>query len=479
MLLLALTCERIRPLQGNVVDVLAAGQLANALRSGLDCLEQGAAVLEPERHAALGQLIGRAMLAANHAEDAEELFQRLTKVYESISRSSVRWLASLDQAVLSLHLNKLGRAAESYNVVADDEAAPPALRAEAMAGLAVAMHRLGNHRRALRMLREAGRLFDEHGLAAAATMVRAIICELALRRRLETSEALADRGLGHVEDREDEAGPASLGNELAACIQVLAPHALAGHWLESLRIVLDDGLTAPAGLTALQRELRWHAENGFSGAEASLRIDAALSFLAHEDMRGATVMLGTLAANEQSAQRHVHALELKYCASKLHALGGRPGEALRTYKEYARELIHRTMRDRTQIPTSRFMEKIELRDQKDAAMYRLPLRYRRAYAFIVEHLDDRKLSVRQVAAHVDVTERALQMAFRTHLGVTPAEMIRRHRMEHIRQDLCNSGGRASVQKTAERWGMTNRSTLAHNYRECFAETPTATLRGRS
>jgi transcriptional regulator GlxA family with amidase domain len=82
-----------------------------------------------------------------------------------------------------------------------------------------------------------------------------------------------------------------------------------------------------------------------------------------------------------------------------------------------------------------------------------------------------------VAAHIDVTERALQMAFRKHLGLTPAELIRRHRMEGIRNDLRDSTGAGNVLKTAERWGMSNRSTLAHGYRQLFSETPTGTLRG--
>ena len=64
----------------------------------------------------------------------------------------------------------------------------------------------------------------------------------------------------------------------------------------------------------------------------------------------------------------------------------------------------------------------------------LPLRYRRAYQYILEHLENRDLSVREVATHVDVTERALQMAFRTHLGMTPAELIRRRRIERIRKE---------------------------------------------
>jgi transcriptional regulator GlxA family with amidase domain len=149
------------------------------------------------------------------------------------------------------------------------------------------------------------------------------------------------------------------------------------------------------------------------------------------------------------------------------------------YKDYAREALYRITRERSHVPRSRFLERQVMAEEGDAAMYRLPLRYRRAYRFIMERLGDSQLSIKQIAAHIDVTERALQMAFRKHLGMTPAELIRHHRMQGIRNDLCDGGGAGGVLKTAARWGMANRSTLAHGYRQLFAETPTATLRGRA
>jgi methylphosphotriester-DNA--protein-cysteine methyltransferase len=71
------------------------------------------------------------------------------------------------------------------------------------------------------------------------------------------------------------------------------------------------------------------------------------------------------------------------------------------------------------------------------------------------------------------------MAFRKHLGLTPAEVIRRQRVHGIRAELREGAGADGVQKTAARWGMANRSTLAHTYRQLFSESPTATLRGEN
>jgi len=86
------------------------------------------------------------------------------------------------------------------------------------------------------------------------------------------------------------------------------------------------------------------------------------------------------------------------------------------------------------------------------------------------------LSINQVAASVDVTVRALQMAFRLHLGMTPAELIRRRRMEAIRAELPCTSGRESILDVATRWGMGSRSTLTQNYRQQFGEAPSTTLR---
>ena len=62
----------------------------------------------------------------------------------------------------------------------------------------------------------------------------------------------------------------------------------------------------------------------------------------------------------------------------------------------------------------------------------LPAKYRRAYRYLIDHLESAELTVREIAEHVNVTERALQSAFRQHLGMTPAEVLRRCRVERIR-----------------------------------------------
>lgn len=477
MMLLALTCERVRAQDEHVAQLLLSGELSSALRIGFERLERSAAPRDPHRTAAVGQMLARALLDAGRAQDAEDVFQQLTRTYEDISRASVRWLSSLDQAAMSLHLGRWGRAAEAWNSVAEDDAAPPLVRVEAMCGMACALRRMGEHKRAMSTLREAARMAEaaQHdGMCAIVTLLQ---LELAVRAWLETRDGLSDYALAIAERSLNLEPREALAEKLRALATGFAEHPLVEHGLNALHLVLCGEASGSAGRAKLNGEMKWLRDRGFVALEEDLRLDAALGRLASDDAQGALDALGILARSEDAAQRHRLAIDLKYCWSRLDGASGRQADALRRYKEYAREALYRIARERSHVPHSRFLERQHLAEEGDAAMFRLPLRYRRAYRYILERLDDSTLSIKQVAAHIGVTERALQMAFRKHLGMTPAEMIRHQRMQGIRNDLRDSSGQQSVLKTAARWGLTNRSTLAHAYRQMFAETPTATLRG--
>lgn len=475
MLMLALTCRRVNEMEPGLAAAVLKGQLADAVRLGSERFERTATTATASQRAALGQLVGRALLALGREEEAEELFQRLHKIYETCSRSTVRWQSSLDQAALFLHLNRIGRAAEAFNVVADDDSAPAVLRAEALAGLSIALHRSSEHRRSMHTLNEARRLAQQERLEGTGELLDALGLELTgqcffqaeeLREQAHASEATAP-----------PVDPAPLRRQLAAAIARLGSAELVQRRLRYVEALLCDAVGSAAGRARLNDELRWLREQKLVAFEQLARVEAGMVLVHHGDSRAACDMLGALVYDEQQMRRHRYALELKYCMSKVHALAGRHGDALRLYKDYVMQALHSLKKEWFQIPRSRFLEKHELAEQSDAAKLRLPLRYRKAYQYIVEHLDDRNLSIRQVAAHIDVTERALQMAFRTYLGMTPAELIRSRRMERIRSELKSGAGSEGVLEVASRWGLTNRSTLAHNYRQQFDETPSATLRG--
>ena len=491
MLLLALTAVRASASHDDLAQLFLHGDIAGAMRMGGDRFERSSCVADPAARARLGQLLGRCMLACGQEEEAEELFQRLLKVYESVSRPTVRWHAALDQGMLLLRLNRPSRALECFNTVADDNRAPADVRIEAMAGAAMAMHRSGDSRTALQALDVARRLSDGVADRRVAHLVDALALEIAALQVARTSDALDDHALGTVyrEGAGDAASHGILRQQLGAAAGTLATLLpFAAQRLQHLQHLLSREGNSVSAAAQVGQALAWLRERRLMALETESRIEAARVLIGRDALQAAGEVIAPLTANEQQAQRSRHGQELAYCMARLYQHQGRAEDALRLYRRHAQLALLALRNEGGQKLAPRFLGQPQPAAQGctqavtgvpagDAARMRLPLRYRRAYQYIMEHLNDENLSVRQVAAHVDVTERALQLAFRTHLGMTPLELIRTCRMERIRDDLRQDTGGRGVREVAARWGITNRSTLSNSYRLHFDETPAQTLRG--
>ncbi len=483
MLLLALTALRATPLHADLARLTLEGQLPAALRMGGDHFErlQRTPDTAPQR-SALGQLLGRALLACGREEEAEELFQRQLRHYEAMSRHMVRWYGAMDQGAMLLHLNKPGRAIECLGQVGDDVRAPVAARVEAMAGVAQAMLCAGDCGGAMRSLDAARNLASALGDPRFAQLVDCMALELATLHRERGGDALNDHALGSVyrEGVCDAPDNTLMHQQLGAAADAVRSWSpLVAARMDHLRRMLAADCTGPAAAAQVAQHLSWLRERRMSEFETQARIEGALMLMGRGASHAASELLAPLTFNEQQMHRSRHALELQYCQAKLHQQQGRHLDALRLYRMHTQHAVQslRTYAAAARAPGFVQQTKASAADAGDSAKLRLPLRYRRAYQFMMDHLTDEHLSVRQVAAHVGVTERALQLAFRTHLGVTPAEMIRTRRVERIHGDLQAHGGEAGVLEIASRWGVKNRSTLVHNYRSRFDETPTQTLRG--
>lgn len=102
---------------------------------------------------------------------------------------------------------------------------------------------------------------------------------------------------------------------------------------------------------------------------------------------------------------------------------------------------------------------------------------RRAMAYIDEHAAG-DVSLADVAAACHVSVRALQLAFRRHLGTTPSAYLRRMRLEGVRRELRERDAEeTTVTEVAARWGFAHPGRFAASYRDAFAELPSRTLRG--
>lgn len=102
---------------------------------------------------------------------------------------------------------------------------------------------------------------------------------------------------------------------------------------------------------------------------------------------------------------------------------------------------------------------------------------RAALAHIDAHAACPAATVTTVAAAVAVTPRALQAAFRRHLGITPSAYLRAVRLDRARAELTAAlPGQVTVAGVAARWGYANRDRFTAAYRAAHGETPSATLR---
>ncbi len=111
-------------------------------------------------------------------------------------------------------------------------------------------------------------------------------------------------------------------------------------------------------------------------------------------------------------------------------------------------------------------------DDADAS----PSTVRRAARIIEAHAGE-ELTPGDLARECNVTPRALQYAFRKHLGCTPQDYMKRVRLDLVRRSL-RTGTSTSVSDAAATYGFFNPGRFASDYRQVFDENPGQTL-GRS
>ncbi len=101
----------------------------------------------------------------------------------------------------------------------------------------------------------------------------------------------------------------------------------------------------------------------------------------------------------------------------------------------------------------------------------------RARDYVHDHLSE-GISITDIAARVGVTPRTLQNGFRKAFNLTPAEYIRRTRVEALHQALLASDGTAGVTNLMMNVGIVNFGRYAQYYKEQIGVSPSTTLKGK-
>lgn len=117
-----------------------------------------------------------------------------------------------------------------------------------------------------------------------------------------------------------------------------------------------------------------------------------------------------------------------------------------------------------------FGDALEARSQRRAATTTV----RRAVDFIDANAH-RDITVDDVASAVHMSTRGLQYAFRRTLDTTPAEQMRRARLDGAHREL-SRGRAATVGDVARAWGFAHPSRFAAAYRAIYGVSPSETLR---
>ena len=100
---------------------------------------------------------------------------------------------------------------------------------------------------------------------------------------------------------------------------------------------------------------------------------------------------------------------------------------------------------------------------------------RRATDFIMGRLGE-PLSIQRVARASGLSARTLHRIIRREHGVSPMVLLRRARLEKVRQDLQAPRPETTVTGTAFHWGFTHLGRFSAGYARAFGEVPSDTLR---
>jgi AraC-like DNA-binding protein len=111
-------------------------------------------------------------------------------------------------------------------------------------------------------------------------------------------------------------------------------------------------------------------------------------------------------------------------------------------------------------------------------------RTRQAHSLVVRAAEDHALSrfgdpvqITDLCRAADVSERALQYAFKEVMGLSPRDYLVRLRLHRVRRALLAASQRTStVSVEALKWGFWHFGEFSRAYKDCFGELPSQTLR---
>ena len=463
-----------QPLFPRYSAALMAGdwQRAHGAVAGVaDCTDRQLAAADDLRLLALAD----ALALRDLDEEAEHYYARAQRACQG-GADQLRVLSGRNMAWQALKRQRYGVARNGFLGMVRDAAVTPAQAVEGCIGLAMADHQLGRQEAAEQALEHAAKFAEETDEPLWLDIVALLRTDIAVQTGIHCSVSLAD----HVFWQSARMAGAYRANATVAepswSTQPL-PTLMQRHleYIQSLQGVSQGDRGA---LNKLNQHIE--AMRGYGSASVLMpaRLVAVLAAMVGGFTQAAENLFDTLGMRDyQQCGRHQD-LDLLYVSARIASQRGQSASAMSLYTAYSLRALHCL---RAEALTLRGLDPrgdAGSQTRGDDISARLPAKYRRAYRYIIENITHSALTTREVAAHIDVTERALQMVFKRALGLSPGALIRKLRLEGIRDDLLDdSRVNTSVLTTANRWGVTSRSALVKSYRKQFNESPSETING--
>ncbi|AJX35480.1 helix-turn-helix transcriptional regulator [Burkholderia oklahomensis] len=453
------------------LELVLRGELGAALRQSSERLDK---MGTSERMSCELQLHADLQLVLGFEAEAEENYRRSQRKIQG-AKWRIRIATCRNTAWQALFRHRVSTALACFSRASDEPDIQAGGLAEARFGIACALYEMGRMDEAFDVLDSMERLVEqEFGDTRVywRDLIAALRFDFVVQSELRCATALSD----HVywQSALSSSLMARMRGAPAPAMSVTTPLLCdrASYLLQLRRTAHGDR----DAVSSLARYLDVAREHGFVDLQWTLRLEIAIALLAGDAPYLAHSMLEPISEvvhGGESSRKH---LEYFYCAAKTRQALGRAQESLQLYSRYALVAM-RCLREDSLMRKPFLSREMKQPRQPDDVAARLPLKYRRAYQYVLQNLDRSDLSVREIAAEIGVTERALQNAFKIFLGLSPRELIRSKRMERIRAELVDSTltGERSIKETARKWGVQNGSTLVIGYRKEFDETPSETL----
>ncbi len=416
------------------------------------------------------RICGDLQLMLGRFEEAEESLRKSNRIIRH-AKHTLRIRSCRNTGWQAFFLNRLSTALSCFVRLLNEHNLGVERRLEALAGATFVMHSLGYFNEAHQYLDEMAALAEEEDKLNWRQLAYAIKTDLTLQHTLRQSTKFVDHVFWHVASANFLAPTLDNISKVDALPSLLKQRL---SFLSSLRTLAHGGFNVAE---QLQNHLSWAVLTELENYQQAIRIEIALAALSADAARLAHSFLDFNHFGQGQAQYATlrNSAEYFYCLAKIAQQSAHLEESMHHYARYsllAMQSIRAVVLPPDFHPNKR--ARTPVLSPSDDICARLPGKYRRAYNYLLENISRPDLSVREVAAQIGITERALQLTFKTHVGLSPTEVIRRHRMEHIRQDLLNETG-VSIADIAEKWGVHNRSTLVNSYRRQFHEAPSDTL----